>query len=224
MPIHVVCTGCRKRFQVADAHAGKTGPCPSCQKPIKIPRPEDEVVIQEPENFGPAGTSGRPVLKPVARTDTQLSLLQWILIATGVVAVLVTAFVLRGRLGEPAEHVWLLAAGSLLVGFPVCIAGYSFLHDAELEAYQGKSLFLRTAICALVYTAIWGLYAWTPQMFYIEDIEAIHVPFFLVPFCCMAAIVPLATLDLDYTFSLIHCGLFVVTTALLGTIIGITLY
>ena len=53
MPINVVCTGCRKRFQVADAHAGKTGPCPSCQKPIKIPRPEDEVVIQEPENFGP---------------------------------------------------------------------------------------------------------------------------------------------------------------------------
>ena len=224
MPINVVCTGCMKRFQVADAHAGKTGPCPSCQKPINIPRPEDEVVIQEPENFGPTGTSGRQVLKPVAREDTQLSVLQWILIAAGVVAVVVTAFVLRGRLGEPGEYVWLLAAGSLLVGFPVSIAGYSFLRDAELESYQGTSLFLRAAICALVYTAIWGLYAWTPQFFYIEDIEAIHAAFFLVPFCCIAAIAPLVTFDLDYTFALIHCGLFVITTALLGNIIGITLY
>ena len=59
---------------------------------------------------------------------------------------------------------------------------------------------------------------------YIDDIEAIHVAFFLVPFCCMAAIAPLATLDLDYTFALIHCGLFVITTALLGQIIGIPLY
>ena len=224
MPIHVVCTGCRKRFQVDDAHAGKTGPCPSCKKPIKIPRPEDEVVIQEPENFGPTGASGRPVLKPVARQDTQVSPLQWILIASGVIGVLITAFVLRGQLTDPTKHVWLLAAGLLLVGFPICLAGYSFLHDAELEAYQGKSLFLRTAICNLVYLAIWGLYAWAPQYFYIEDIEAIHVAFFLVPCCFLAAIAPLATLDLDYTFALIHCGLFVITTALLGKIIGIPLY
>ena len=224
MSIQVVCTGCRKRFQVDDVHAGKTGPCPNCKKPIKIPRPEDAVVIQEPENFGPTGTSGRPVLKPVARQETEVSPLQWILIAAGVIAVVVTAFVLRGQLTEPAEHVWLLAAGLLLVGFPLCLAGYSFLYDAELEAYHGKSLYLRAAICNLVYLAIWGLYAWTPRYFYIEDIEAIHVAFFLVPFCCLAAIAPLAALDLDYTFALIHCGLFVITTALLGQIIGIPLY
>ena len=131
---------------------------------------------------------------------------------------------LRGKLAEPTEHVWLLAAGLLTVGFPICLAGYSFLHDTELEAYQGKSLWLRTGICTLVYVAIWGLYAWTPQYFYIEDIEAIHVAFFLIPFCCLAAIAPLAALDLDYTFALMHCGLFVITTALLAKIIGIPLY
>jgi len=224
MPINVVCTGCRKRFQVAEVHAGKTGPCPNCKKPIKIPRPEDEVKIHEPENYGPTGTAGRPVLKPVARQDTQVSKLQWTLIATGVIAVVGTAFFLRGKIADPADNVVLLAVGILLIGFPTSLAGYSFLRDAELEAYRGRSLFLRAGICTVVYLAIWGLYAWTPAYFYIDDIEAIHVAFFLTPFCCLAAIAPLATFDLDYTFALVHCGLFVITTALLGQIIGIPLY
>jgi hypothetical protein len=224
MPIQVVCTGCRKRFQVDEVHAGKTGPCPSCKKPIKIPRPEDEVKIHEPENFGPTGTGGRPVLKPVARQDTHVSAVQWILIATGLIAVIAAAMLLRGKITEPTEHVALIALGLLVVGFPTSLAGYSFLRDAELEAYQGRSLFLRVGICTLVYLSIWALYAWTPQYFYIDDIEALHVAFFLIPFCCMAAIAPLAALDLDYTFALIHCGLFVITTALLGQFIGIPLY
>ena len=224
MAIHVVCTSCTKRFQVDDVHAGKTGPCPNCKKPIQIPLPEDQVVIHEPENLGPKDSGGRPVLKPIAWQDTQVSPLQWVLMLGSVVGILVLSFVLRGSVQDPSEHLPLLAFGSLLLGFPLSLAGYSFLRDHELEAYQGRSLWIRCAVCAIVYTFIWGLYSWTPQFFYIDDLEAIHVAIFLLPLCCAAAIAPFAAFDLDYLFSIIHCVLFLVATAILAKIIGIPLY
>ena len=224
MAIHVVCTKCTKRFQVDDIHAGKTGPCPNCQHPIKIPALDDQVVIHEPENLGPKDSSGRPVLKPIARQDLVVTKLQWILIAASIVAVLVASVLLRGSLEPAGEHWKLLGLGSLVLGFPLSLAGYSFLRDDELEAYQGKELWTRCLICSVVYTCIWALYAWTPQYFYIDDLEALHVAIFLVPFCATAAIAPLAAFGLDYTFSLVHCGFFIVSTALLAYISDIPLY
>ncbi|MCP4813408.1 MAG: hypothetical protein GY888_12930 [Planctomycetaceae bacterium] len=224
MAIHVVCISCKKRFQVDDVHAGKTGPCPNCKKPIEIPRPEDAVVIHEPENLGPKDSSGRPVLKPIARQDTQVSPLQWILMLGSVAGVLLLCFFLRGTLQTPSDHLLLLGFGSLLLGVPLSLAGYSFLRDHELEAYHGSALWIRCAVCSVVYTLIWGLYAWTPQFFYIDDLEAIHVAIFLLPLCFTASIAPLAAFDLDYLFSFVHCVFFMVATSILAKILGIPLY
>jgi hypothetical protein len=224
MAIQVVCVSCKKRFQVDDVHAGKTGPCPNCKRPIEIPRPEDAVVIHEPENLGPKDSSGRPVLKPIARQDTHVSPLQWILMLGSLAGVLILSFCLRGTLQEPSGNRLLLGCGSLLLGFPLSLAGYSFLRDHELEAYRGTTLWIRCGVCSLVYTLIWGLYAWTPKFFYIDDLEAIHVAIFLLPLSCTASIAPLAAFDLDYLFSFIHCVLFLVATTILARIIGIPLY
>lgn len=43
MAIVVTCPGCNARFQVADKHGGKKGPCPKCKAVIPIPNPEPQV-------------------------------------------------------------------------------------------------------------------------------------------------------------------------------------
>jgi len=39
MPISVVCNTCNSGFTVSDKFAGKTGPCPKCKSPVKVPNP-----------------------------------------------------------------------------------------------------------------------------------------------------------------------------------------
>ena len=222
MAIQVVCRGCKKRFQVDDIHAGKTGACPNCQKPIEIPRPEDAVVIHEPENFGPKGAAGRPVLKPVPRTDATVTRLQWILLAVAVAGVLVLAITLRNTLENPLEHDWVLALGSLVLGFPLAIGAYFILRDDELEGYRGRPLLLRGLVCSFAYTGIWALYPWAAAFFYADTIELWHAVFLLLPILCCVAIIPFAAFELDYTSALVHVGFFVVVTALLAIIMGIS--
>ena len=74
MPIQVTCPGCLKRFTVNDKFAGKSGPCPSCRKVIKIPDKSEEVVIHAPEQSGPKDSTGKSVLKPLRRKEVKLSM------------------------------------------------------------------------------------------------------------------------------------------------------
>ena len=60
MAIAVICPSCKSRFSVSDQFAGRTGPCPKCKKPIKIPAVTAEaVVIHEPEAQSQAPREGR---------------------------------------------------------------------------------------------------------------------------------------------------------------------
>jgi len=94
MPILVTCPGCKAQFNVGDKFAGKTGPCPKCKAPIKIPAapapastkappvagkppagPPPEVKIHAPEEAQKDGKSktGRPTLKPTFHHDARLT-------------------------------------------------------------------------------------------------------------------------------------------------------
>lgn len=112
MPILVTCPGCKAQFNVSEKFAGKTGPCPKCKAPIKIPAaaaapataapgaksapgktaeaPPPEVKIHAPEEAQQSGKSktGRPTLKPTFHHDTRLT---WKL-ALSVVAMVVVLF------------------------------------------------------------------------------------------------------------------------------------
>src|ERR1700676_3897712 len=83
MPISIVCPGCLARFQVNDKFAGKQGPCPKCKTLIAIPAAE--VRIHAPaESGGVKDKTGRPVTKPISRSEARLSPNAIIAIAAGV--------------------------------------------------------------------------------------------------------------------------------------------
>jgi hypothetical protein len=74
MAITIVCPGCHGRFSVSDKFGGKQGPCPKCKTVITIPKAGEEVKIHAPEDYGGAkSTTGKLVLKPIAREQTKLS-------------------------------------------------------------------------------------------------------------------------------------------------------
>jgi len=48
MSISVVCITCNSRFTVSDKFAGKTGPCPKCKSPVKVPNPTADALVKVP--------------------------------------------------------------------------------------------------------------------------------------------------------------------------------
>jgi len=219
MAIFVVCPGCRKRFQVSDQFAGRTGPCPSCKTPIKIPPKQEEVKIHGGEMFSSGGRSatGEMVLKPIARRETRFRPGIAAAIAGGVVVVFGAA--LAGR-GLVRDSIVLRAAGLLVVSLPLVIAGYEVLRNDELEPYRGLPLNVRSGILALVYAALWGLFALTPVHEFAQSGELWIWLVVVPPFLIAGALAALGSLDLDFGSGLLHYAFYLLVTIVLGWAAG----
>jgi len=156
MSIRVTCPGCHSRFNVSSKFAGKSGPCPKCQKSIKVPDSAEEVKVFEPESYGPKTQTGEHVLKPVFRQDTSVSPVQITLIVCSVLGFLAIALVMRWMIADPAgfpDAVEFLIG--LLLSLPLAYAGYTFLRDPELAPFEGQELWLRLGCVALIYALLW---------------------------------------------------------------------
>jgi hypothetical protein len=114
----------------------------------------------------------------------------------------------------------ILALGAILLGPATALAGYTFLRNDELEPYRGRALWLRLALFAVAYPAMWAVY-WA--VFAYLGINP--------PLMALAMIVPLllaggafaayGALDLEYGTALVHCGMYLSATVLLRLIIGL---
>src|SRR5436190_9570650 len=168
MPIQVTCPGCMKRFSVADKFAGQKGPCPKCKTVILIPKKEEEVIIHAPEHSeaGAVGTGGRHVLKTYKRRDTRFQPLVFTSVFGFVLVAILVALVIRSTV--PPET-WLKVLAAIVLGPPLAWAGYTFLRDPELEAYQGIPLLIRSIVCGLVYALLWGLFTFLGDRFFGPD-------------------------------------------------------
>lgn len=248
MPISVVCPSCKTSFKVSDQFAGKQGPCPKCKAPIRIPKavatsasaapgakqagPADgqpaskavakgpamapvEVKIHEADTAGPKTSTGRPVIKPILRKETKLQTVPIVIIAAGTLLAFAAAWLLRKPL---AQQVGLRAIGLLLISPPLTLGGYWFLQSDELEPYRGRALWLRAAICSLVYAALWGGYLLLPADAATAAWSWIYLgpPFFLI-----GAGVAYFTLDLELENAFFHYCFFVLMTLLLGYTAGL---
>jgi len=246
MPILVVCPSCKTSFKVSDQFAGKQGPCPKCKTPIRIPKAEaaspaaapaapgkqaakpdgkpgakqpvvaaEEITIHEAETVGPKTSTGRPVIKPILRRETKVETVPVIIIAGGTLLAFAAAWLLRKPL---TQQIGLRAIGLLLISPPLTLGGYWFLRNDELEAYRGRSLLLRAALCALVYAALWGGYLLLPADAAMAAWSWIYLgpPFFLI-----GAAVAYATLDLEVENAFFHYCFYVLVTMLLGYTAGL---
>jgi hypothetical protein len=220
MPISVVCSGCKARFEVSEKFAGKQGPCPKCKTVIKIPEVvADEVKIHVPEEFASGGKDrkGRAITKPIPRTDTKVH--PKIVAAIIVGSVLAVAVALVGRgLGEGAKYV-LSGVGLLLIGPPIAVGGYFFLRNEELEAYRGIELWTRAALCALGYAVLWVVY------WYLKEQTGIPADMyqwvFVAPvFIAAGGGLALAAFDIEYGSGALHYSFYLIVTLLLRAAIG----
>ena len=220
MAIQIVCPGCLKRFKVSDRFAGKKGPCPNCKTEIQIPRAEEEVVIQEPDEFVSGGKTlaGRHDNRPIARRDTKIKPIVAVAVGVGALAVFVVAL-LSGSAGTFQDNIPLVALALLLVSPPIAVAGYAFLYnDEDLQPYWGMKLYIRAAICGVIYTALWGGFIHVAGMFMTDELwEWIIV----VPFFIGGAMVALACLDLDFTGGFLHFSFYALLIVLLRWAVGL---
>ncbi len=217
MPIAVVCPGCKARFSVSDKFAGKKGPCPKCKQIIQVPaEAAPEIKIAEPEAFGGGGkdAKGRPVLKPIARVETKVRPVTWAAIAGGTLLAFGVALVLRNFDNKlPA-----VILGLLIISPPLAVGGYFFLRNDELEAYSGKALWTRAAICALAYAALWGFYY--PLAPYLSG-EVWQWLFVAPVFIACGAGAALALFDLDFGTGALHYSFYLLVTLMLRAATGL---
>jgi TM2 domain-containing membrane protein YozV len=72
--IRVTCPRCNTRFTTSDANAGKTGQCPKCGNPIRVPKggspepePAEEAAGAPPADPPAAAEAARPAPRPAPR-------------------------------------------------------------------------------------------------------------------------------------------------------------
>ncbi len=219
MPIQVTCPGCMKRFSVADKFAGQKGPCPNCKAIITIPKKEDEVIIHAPAHSeeGAIGAGGRHVLKTYKRKDTRFQPLVFTAVVGFVLVALLIALVIRS-VGAP--ETWLKALAAIVLGPPLAWAGYTFMRDPELEAYQGSTLAIRSLICGLVYALLWGLFTFLGYRFFGTDtmqkgLEIFQMVVLVVPVFAAGTLAAYASFDLDPGSAFFHCAMYFAVTVLL---------
>ena len=218
MTIQVVCPGCKKRFSVDDKFAGKQGPCPKCKAVIKVPEKTDEVVVHEPERFGPKGKKGRAVLKPIERTETKFSPVVAGVAAGTSLLVLLIAVVFRDR-----APTGLLVLGAVLLAPPLVWAGYAFLRDDEFEPFVGRELWIRIGACSLVYALLWALVPLIAGYgLQLDQLELVHMAFLAPVLIGLGAFTAYASLDFDFGMGAMHYGLYLSVTVLLRLVLGLT--
>lgn len=220
MSIRVVCPGCHKSFNVGDQFAGKSGPCPKCKATIQVPTKEEEVKVHAPTQFTSGGksTTGELLTKPVSRKETLLRPVTMVAIAGGALTVLLVTWVA----GEILQDSLLMRiVGLLLISPPLTLAAYSFLRDDELQPHQGRSLYVRMAICSAAYTFLWGAYGWStdPEMALLTG-ELWEWLFFVPPLMIAGALVGSGCFELDLSNGFFHYAFYLSITVLLRWVAG----
>ena len=223
MPIQVTCPKCFKRFQVSDKFAGKSGPCPNCKEQIKVPDKSEEVTIHAPEDGAPKDRAGKSILKPIERTETDVTQKGMLITGGSILAAIGVAIGFRVTGGAP---IWAAVAGAILLAPPLVWSGYLFLRDSELEPYTGAELRDRVLILSGVFAALWLLYAFVPS--YLNDLPPSQMSYmaFGIVFSIMVGIGAFASsevFELEITSGIAHAGLYLIGTMVLALISGLAL-
>jgi hypothetical protein len=214
MSILVICPGCHKRYQVKDKFAGKSGHCPNCRHPIIVPDKAIDLKIHAPEEFEQGGrdTSNKLVLKPIAREEIKFNPLVAAYIVS-IAAVMFTGAFYGGNLGLFKDNLFITAASLALISPLLAMAGYALLYDEELEPYKGIEFFIRSAICGLIYTLFWGVFASISAV--VLTGEVWNWVFIAPPFLAAGAMVSATLLDLEFGNGLLHYSFYLIITIIL---------
>ena len=203
MAIAVICPNCNASFRVSDKFAGKTGPCPKCKTPIQIPDLKDEIVVHHPEPSSGKDSKGRDIAKPLLHIQTKISR-NAVLIGLGSTLVIFLAARLLGAKLQSPDNVVLRTLGLALVTPLLAIVGYFFLRDREkLHIFRGRRLWLRTAICTVIYIALWAPYGYLRDQ-YDFPTEIFQLYFIVPPMLALGSLAALGCYDFDFGAAFLH--------------------
>jgi len=216
MAIKVICPGCRSTFTVSDKFAGRTGPCPKCKKPITIPSDAvKEVTIHGPEEE--AARPGRAPTTPIIFVEHAPPTIAYAAVGIGAATLMLLAIIARIAWGPGGAPAGLLAGMAGVAAMPCAWLGYQLVRDRDLEPYFGRALLGRSAICGLVYAALWFVKGLLPAELTSEMWAWVYLG---PPFFVAGALAALATLDLDWGTGVAHFSLYVMFVALLRWLAG----
>jgi len=155
MSIHVICSGCLKRFQVGIRFAGMKGPCPNCGAVISIPK--ETIKIHETDDAESKKEKKQRVFsQPIQRFDLEFDPAQVKYCGLGVLGVLLLTFLLGCIPMWDMFRSFLGILGLCLVAFPLSLFGYHVLRDREqIFAFTGEELYRWSGIVAAGYVILW---------------------------------------------------------------------
>ena len=218
MPIQVTCAKCLTRFSVNDKFAGKKGPCPKCKAEITIPKLEEQVVVHAPDD-GPKDSKGVSVLKPIKRTETDVTRKGLIITAVAILGAILLAVAMRFNGGTPIPVRIVVA---IFLAPPLVWAGYTITRDSELEPYRGQELWSRVGIVGGILAASWLIYVYL--MPYVLDLEAANEMGLMgsgIALCVMlglGATAAMMAFELEFLGGLLIAGIYIAPTLLLAII------
>ncbi len=220
MSIIVVCPGCRKSFKVGEEHAGKTGSCPNCKHPIRVPKESEQVKIHAPEQFAGGGRTktGKLVTKPIARSNARFHPVATAAIVA--VAVVIVALTWVGGEAGFFQSTVFTALGLLAVSPLLALAAYEVLRDDELEPYRGLSLYVRAALCGAAYTALWGAFSLLASRGLVTG-ELWNWAMILPPLVVAGGLAAVAAFDLEFGNAMFHYGFYLLATLVLRWVAGL---
>jgi hypothetical protein len=194
-----------------------------------VPTPAAKaVVIHEPEAPVASSTgTGKAPTAPIKRRDKAVPMRAFLLTAGGAIACVGIAVLLpviypspSGEGGpQTAIPAWLFLLGAFAVAVPTVILGYAAVRNRELEPYTGRPLLIRALACAAVYASLWGIRGLIPA----EQTAEMWQWFAIGPlFVAAGGLAALATLDLEPGNAAVHFSFYVLFTALLRWLAGLT--
>ncbi|MEK6237787.1 MAG: hypothetical protein N2C14_24010 [Planctomycetales bacterium] len=241
MPIVVNCPGCGARFQVADKHGGKTGPCPKCKEKIPIPKAsapaktasgeapirDEDVKIHVPAGFGEeaAGRRLKPGegLRPIEGKDAEFRAVPSLIIGGAALVALIAAWGIGNSIDDPTTKGRAVLVLILMTSVPLSAAAYWILQDRELEPHRGSSMWIRAAICGAIYTSFWLIRGYIPEEL-TEGDSVWNWVFLAIPFFLAGGTTASLTHDLEWGEGCFHFLFFLLASLLLRGAAGLDWY
>jgi hypothetical protein len=143
-------------------------------------------------------------------------------IGIGVVASLAIAWFLGSLYQDKTQIPWfILAAGALVVGVPLSVAGYGFLRNDELEPHSGVALWVRGLIFSAIGMALWlAYYGLVPPAFRALQADPMFGVLTLIPFVAVGCGLSLVTFDLDLGNAAMHFVMYLIACIVLCVTMG----
>jgi len=205
MSIHVICSGCLKRFQVADRFAGMRGSCPGCGTIIPIPK--EPVKIHDDDATG-----------PIQRLKLEFDHDRVKYCTLGVFGVLLLTFLLGCMPMWDFLRSFFGLLGLCLVAFPLVLFGYHVLRNQnQIFAFAGEDLYRRAGIVAGGYAVLWIAF----ECFLAATLASAFVGcLYLGAFAVLATLLAFPLLGLKLRDAFLHFCTFALSVIVLRFLIG----